>query len=100
MILGIGYGLRFNCLLIFLKSRRKHTRFVVVLGYVKYVETHFEPFDIASTIGRSEQYLQSLYVKTRWSSMYTRIHSNPINKSFIFCLKMSGYLTTTFIRHL
>ena len=40
LILGTGYGLRFNCLFIFLMSLRKYTQFDLGLGYAKYWDPH------------------------------------------------------------
>ena len=41
LMLGICYGLCFNCLFVLIKSFIKDTRFVLVLGFVKDGAPHF-----------------------------------------------------------
>ena len=44
--------------------------------------------------------VQCPFVNTKRSSMYTQINSNPLNKSFVLCWKMSRELSIPIVRRL
>ena len=54
LILGIGYGLRFDCLLVFLKSLRKRTQFDLGLGCTKDWDPHYGSLVYSRTPSRTK----------------------------------------------
>ena len=55
LILGIGYGFRFNYLFGLIKSLIKRTILVLVLDCVKDGDTHYELLDLSRTPSRTKR---------------------------------------------
>ena len=85
---GIGYGFRFNCLFIFLKSFLKLTRFYSVLGCAKDGDPHSESFDTSRTPNKTKRSTSFLNISSY--TVGTGYGCNHIGFATFFSSKSTG----------
>ena len=89
MVLGVGYGLCFNCLFRFIQSLIKRTRLFLGLSCAEDGDTHSESFDSPRTSSRNKR--STSYLNIFSCTFGTRYGLGHIRFLFYFHSKSNGY---------